>query len=341
MSRKILLTGATGVVGLSILELLDKDDKVHILTRSKTFNILPPGVVNQLPGNICVPDFGLSEAQINSLGSLDFLIHSAALTDFTADADVLSEINMAGLEHAIALAKKLNVHLIYISTAFVKGRDGHALNNYEDSKRQAEQLLNKSLNKVTVVRPSVIIGDTKLGIMPKKQGMHNMLKLAIKEVIPVIPGDAKALVDVVPRDVVAESILTIVDNQLKGEYWITAGTNSSTLKEMMSMTQDPKIKEKYGFNFKAPKLINPNTFERLIKPVFMPALPRRFKRMFEETSIYLKYLDMTEPFPSDIEKLRSYKNGPKDFNVTDLIALNIAGFDRVHPLNHNIVEAEQ
>lgn len=340
MSRKLLLTGATGVVGLSILELLNKNDQVHILTRSRSFSKLPPGVVNQLSGDICSPDFGLTEEQIDSLSSIDCLVHSAALTDFTAEADVLSEINTTGLQHAIALAKKLNIHLIYISTAFVQGRDGHALNNYENSKRQAELLLSESLDKVTLVRPSVIIGDTKLGIMPKKQGMHTLLKLAVKEVIPVMPGDANALVDVVPRDVVAESILTIVDNQLKGEYWVTAGKSSSTLKQMMTMSQDPQIKTKYGFDFKAPKLINPNTFERLIKPVFMPALPRRFKRMFEETSIYLKYLDMREPFPSDLEKLRAYSNGPKEFNVTDLIALNIAGYDRLHPLNSTIEEVE-
>lgn len=334
MSRHFFLTGATGVVGLSILEQLSNEDEVSILVNRQRFRVLPQGVTQQLQGDISQPDFGLSDDDLIQLKSIDVLIHSAALTDFTADDDVLAEININGLKNAKALAKKLGARLIYISTAFVQGRNGHAFNNYEQSKKLAESLLD---DEITVIRPSVIIGDSLKGIMPKKQGMHNMLKLATKEVIPVVPGDANTLVDVIPRDTVASAILTVVDNNLYGEFWLTAGSDASTLGQMLTIGTNPDYFERYQVKFKPPKLINPNTFERLIKPVFLPALPRRYKRMFEETSIYLKYLDMSEGFTSDLTALGQYENGPKPFDIPEVMVKNIAAFDDVLPLSNMLV----
>ena len=334
MSRRFFLTGATGVVGLSILELLNEDDQVSILVNRQRFSTLPTGVSQQIKGDISKPDFGLGAQELAQLNEIDVLIHSAALTDFTADAEVLADINIAGLQHAKALANKLNAKLIYISTAFVQGRNGHAFNNYEHSKKLAESSLD---DDVTVIRPSVIIGDSIKGIMPKKQGMHNMLKLATKEVIPVVPGDASTLVDVIPRDTVASGILTVVDNNLSGEFWLTAGDDASTLGQMLTIGTNPDYFERYQVKFKPPKLINPTTFERLIKPVFLPALPRRYKRMFEETSIYLKYLDMSEGFSSDLEKLGAYAQGPKPFDIPEVMVKNIAAFDDIHPLSELLV----
>ncbi|KAF7764269.1 hypothetical protein PCIT_b0224 [Pseudoalteromonas citrea] len=334
MSRRFFLTGATGVVGLSILEQLNEDDQVSILVNRQRFSTLPTGVIQQVQGDISKPDFGISAQELAQLNEIDVLIHSAALTDFTADADVLADINIAGLQHAKALANKLNAKLIYISTAFVQGRNGHAFNNYEHSKKLAESSLD---DDVTVIRPSVIIGDSIKGIMPKKQGMHNMLKLATKEVIPVVPGDASTLVDVIPRDTVASGILTVVDNNLSGEFWLTAGDDASTLGQMLTIGTNPDYFERYQVKFKPPKLINPTTFERLIKPVFLPALPRRYKRMFEETSIYLKYLDMSEGFSSDLELLGKYDQGPKPFDIPEVMVKNIAAFDDIHPLSELLV----
>lgn len=334
MSRHFFLTGATGVVGLSILEQLEEGDQVSILTNRQKFSVLPKGVARQLKGNISKPDFALSADDLAKLSQTDILVHSAALTDFTADPEALAEVNIAGLKHAKALANKLNARLVYISTAFVKGRNGHAFNNYEHSKKLAESSLDED---ITIIRPSVIIGDSIKGIMPKKQGMHNMLKLATKEVIPVVPGDASTLVDVIPRDTVASGILAVIDNNLSGEFWLTAGDRASTLGQMLTIGTNPDYFERYQVKFKPPKLINPTTFERLIKPVFLPALPRRYKRMFEETSIYLKYLDMSEGFSSDLDVLGTYKNGPQPFDIPEVMVKNIAAFDEVHPLTETLI----
>ncbi|AOT10422.1 SDR family oxidoreductase [Pseudoalteromonas luteoviolacea] len=329
MSRRFLLTGATGVVGLSMIELLSPNDEIVILVNQRSFIDLPQGVSQQIQGDIRKANFGLNDEQVAQLEGIDCIVHSAALTDFTADPDVLAGINVAGLKHAIQLSERLNVPLIHISTAFVKGRNGHDFNNYEQSKREAEACLS---DKITVVRPSVIIGDSTLGLMPKKQGLHNMLKLATKEVIPIVPGDANTLVDVIPRDIVAKCILTIVDKKLSGEFWLTAGTLAKTLGDLLTLGEDDDITSRYDVRFKAPKLMSPTTFERLVKPVFMPALPKRFKRMFEETSIYLKYLDMSEGFQSDVPQLAEVAGECYQFDVRHTLAKNLVAYDHQHPL---------
>lgn len=335
MSRNFFLTGATGVVGLSILEQLSASDELSILVNQRIFKSNPIGVKNQFLGNITKPNLGLSEDEIASLQGIECIVHSAALTDFTASEEALSAINVQGLKHVKMLSERLNVPLIYISTAFVKVRNGHVYNNYEQSKMHAESSLTSD---ITIVRPSVIIGDSVRGIMPKKQGLHNMLKLATKEVIPVVPGDAATLVDVIPRDTVAKSILTIVKYKLKGEFWLTAGDNASTLGQMLTLGTNPDYFERYQIRFKPPKLINPETFERLIKPVFMPVLPKRFRRMFEETAIYLKYLNMTESFHSDLVRLGKYEGGPQPFEIIEVMAKNIAAFDLTLALAEQLVE---
>ncbi|MCF2856172.1 SDR family oxidoreductase [Pseudoalteromonas sp. SMS1] len=329
MSRRFLLTGATGVVGLSMIELLSPNDEIVILVNQRSFKELPVGVSRQIKGDIRKEKFGLNTEQVNELKGIECIVHSAALTDFTADPQVLAEINVAGLKHAIDLSEQLNVPLIHISTAFVKGRNGHDFNNYEHSKREAEACLG---DNITVIRPSVIIGDSVAGLMPKKQGIHNMLKLATKEVIPIVPGDASTLVDVIPRDIVAKCILTIVDQKLSGEFWLTAGELAKTLGDLLTLGEDEELKSLYQVSFKAPKLMSPTTFERLVKPVFMPALPKRFKRMFDETSIYLKYLDMSEGFQSDIGHLAEVAGESYDYDIRHTLAKNLAAYDHQHPL---------
>ncbi|KZN44675.1 SDR family oxidoreductase [Pseudoalteromonas luteoviolacea] len=329
MSRRFLLTGATGVVGLSMIELLSPNDEIVILVNQRSFKELPVGVSRQIQGDIRKEKFGLSTGQIEELKDIQCIVHSAALTDFTADPQVLAEINVAGLKHAINLSEQLNVPLIHISTAFVKGRNGHDFNNYEQSKREAEACLS---DNVTVIRPSVIIGDSVAGLMPKKQGIHNMLKLATKEVIPIVPGDANTLVDVIPRDIVAKCILTVVDKNLKGEFWLTAGGLAKTLGDLLTLGEDEELQSLYQIGFKAPKLMSPTTFERLVKPVFMPALPKRFKRMFEETSIYLKYLDMSEGFQSDISTLAEVAGESYHYDIRHTLAKNLVAYDHQHPL---------
>ena len=129
-----------------------------------------------------------------------------------------------------------------------------------------------------------------------------------------------------------------MDKKLRGEFWITAGAEAPTVKVVTDgLNNDKYLQEHYYPRIKFPKMVKPETFDRLVKPVFLPALPKRFKRMFEEASLYLKYLDMAEPFPTDVERLSRYETGPQPTDVVDLIALNLKSLDVKHGLSEQLV----
>ena len=151
MSRKLLLTGATGVVGLSILELLNKNDQVHILTRSRSFSKLPPGVVNQLSGDICSPDFGLTEKQM-----LSYVKEARRLKGSTGSVLIqLLEMRLDNIVYRLGIGKTIpasrqivNHGHIYVNNKKVtipsfqcSPNDTIEIRNKQNSKKLAERFL--------------------------------------------------------------------------------------------------------------------------------------------------------------------------------------------------------
>ncbi len=298
MHRRFLLTGATGVIGSSIISLLDDADEVCVLVRNSRFCKLPRGVTLQLDGDITLPTFGLSEAVIKRLKSIDCIIHSAANTNFNASENKLYNSNVVGLMQAQSFSKKLNVPLIYISTAFVRERTDDCMNNYELSKTIAETKLEKS---VTVVRPSIVIGKSSDGVMPRIQGFHRLLRYITRSSLPILPCSPSATVDAIPCDIVGKSILHIYDNNLKGEHWITAGKKSLNIKDLIMLEAD-----KNNVDFVCPKFIEPDMYERLIKPVFIPNLDKRNRVLYQSIANVITYFSHNSIFDSTIPKLGQY-----------------------------------
>ncbi|WP_211830215.1 SDR family oxidoreductase [Kistimonas asteriae] len=298
MHRRFLLTGATGLIGSSIISLLEDSDEVCILVRNSRFFALPRGVTLQLDGDITLPEFGFNHAVIKQLKSIDCIIHSAANTDFNASDNALYSTNVVGLVQAQGLARKLKVPLIYISTAFVRKNTDDCMNNYELSKTIAESKLDQS---VTVVRPSIVIGKSSDGVMPRIQGFHRLLRYITRSSLPILPCSSGATVDAIPCDIVGKSILHIYDNQLSGEHWITAGEKSINIKDLIMIEADRK-----DVDFVCPKFIDPDMYERLIKPVFIPNLDRRNRLLYQRIANVITYFSNNSIFASTIPKLGEY-----------------------------------
>jgi thioester reductase-like protein len=178
MSGAILLTGATGFLGMDALARLierDRDDVVVLVRASddeaararldgvlaRLYDELPAGAarVSVVRGDLLEPGLGLSDADCARLvASVDRIVHCAASISFDLPLEEAREVNVRGVERVIELAREIAAEgslrrFVHVSTAYVSGRYAGEFgeedldmgqgfrNTYERSKNEAERLL--------------------------------------------------------------------------------------------------------------------------------------------------------------------------------------------------------
>ena len=208
-----LLTGAVGFLGRYLLrDLISAGVPVAVLLRaSKSETVeerletvmahwdheagraLPRPVV--LVGDVDQPNLGLDTGSLQWVRAhCDALVHSAAKVTFNSETPLenLWDTNVRGTENVVALCRDANIEsLIHISTAFCCGlRQGCILedeldvgqefgNNYEKSKVEAEKVVRQAhgIPRVTILRPSIIVGDSQTGYTTTFHGFYLPLRI--------------------------------------------------------------------------------------------------------------------------------------------------------------------
>lgn len=149
--HEILVTGANGFLGKVVLGILiDRypDFKhLHVLMRpqgeksaheryqaqvlaSPAFgplaNRIPRDKISVWPGDVGIPLCGLDSAALDKLkGRVSLIINCAGLVEFFPPLDESFRSNVDGVEHVVAVAKRLSAKLVHISTCYVCGdREG-------------------------------------------------------------------------------------------------------------------------------------------------------------------------------------------------------------------------
>ncbi|AVP97225.1 hypothetical protein C7S18_08455 [Ahniella affigens] len=197
----VLLTGASGVVGAALWPvLLERGFRVIALTRAN--RVADPQVVN-VTGDISEPDFGLDlSALALAYGPIDCVIHSAALTHFGKSEAEMLATNVRGTQHAVAVAEALGARFLYVSTAYTYDLKLpeylQEYSTYCDSKRQAEAFVRANASDWTIIRPSIVVGDSRTGAIARFQGLHTIVGAILQGFAPVIPAKQDAIVDLVP-----------------------------------------------------------------------------------------------------------------------------------------------
>ncbi|GGB68335.1 SDR family oxidoreductase [Fictibacillus barbaricus] len=196
----IFLTGATGFLGGRLIQNLSREGHtLYVLARNlekaeqliqKTADL--KGSIHIIQGDITVPHLGITkEVEKELLNKIDVFYHMAALVKFDLDLkEELFQINYSGTKHALDAAKKMGVsHFYYVSTAYTLGKDEYAKeelhsldrafnNPYEESKCKAEHLCMeyKDSYHITILRPAIIIGDSKTGEADSKFTLYGLLR---------------------------------------------------------------------------------------------------------------------------------------------------------------------
>lgn len=300
--KTILLTGAAGVVGQALIAELGDDARLLCLVhRSK---VRGPNVI-AISGDITRPRLGLTRSEYNELADrIDVIVHAAAITDFEQPADDIAATNVQGTRHMLALARAAGVPLIHVSTAFSQTRTSegrYAANAYEISKRDAEQDIRASGVPAVIVRPSIVIGDSLTGAISRFQGFHYILGMWMRGQLPIATVGATSLIDFVPQDLVARVIASLVargDSQ--GEVWVTLGDQALSPTRIIDICMAHA-----GPSITRPRMYSPETFDRLIRPVFFDALPPPLRSSFERAMSVARYINIDHPFPSSMPDLAS------------------------------------
>lgn len=175
-------------------------------------------------GDITKAGLGM-QPQLSStdLADITHVFHLAAVYDLAVDESVAEEINVTGTQNVtnwVAQLKNLERY-IYFSTAYVSGkRKGTILenelidingfkNHYESTKFKAEVIVQSRMEEIptTIIRPGVVIGDSRTGTTDKFDGPYFIMRFLDKFSRLPIPylGRGDALFNVVPVNFVVEA----------------------------------------------------------------------------------------------------------------------------------------
>jgi nucleoside-diphosphate-sugar epimerase len=302
--RTVLLTGASGVVGRALLRRLRDVDVVCLVHRSP---VTGPNVTT-VPSDITEPSLGLAEPAYAELAArVDAVIHCAAVTEFNRTDGSLEATNIAGTGHVAAFAAAAGAVLYHVSTAFVHttadGDRGQTAVGYAASKLAAEQVVRSSGVPHVILRPSVVIGDSGTGEIAAFQGLYRVAAGLFTRVVPLIPFGPSWPIDFVPADVVADAIACVVENQVReGEFWLTAGERALRLDEAVAIGVE--LAREMGVRVDMPRFVPPETFDRLIGPVFLAALPGKIRRnVLRLLEFFTTYLQSGEVKPSSMDEV--------------------------------------
>ncbi len=243
--KRFLVTGGTGFLGsILISELIFQGHSVLVLARSERkarqllskFNSDELQRICILKGDVTHVDLGQSFGFIDeNKGYIDVVYHLAAMVKFDEElADELMKINLQGTKNTLKLSEKLGVkQFIQVSTAYTLGKELNGIeelypenqvchNPYELSKVYAERevMSYKNKMKVNIVRPSIIVGDSKTGRADSNFAIYGFLRaLSVfkkralrdgfsKEFFRII-ASAKGTSNLVPIDYVVKVLLAV------------------------------------------------------------------------------------------------------------------------------------
>lgn len=255
----LLLTGATGLVGSSLLKLLraDASRQCAILVRApeQARSINSSGGLRVLRGDITQPNLGLEDRQYAELrATVTEIIHCAADTRFHIPLENARQVNTSGTAELLALASQCRrlQKFAYISTAYVAGRaEGHFpegpirhqhgfCNAYQQSKYEAEELVTQAMGKIpiAVFRLSTIIGDSVTGEVHQLNYFHRLIKLFPQNLLPMVPGRPEVPIDLIPGDWAIPALVFLFESAfVPGRYYnVCAGpAHSLSVREIFDL----------------------------------------------------------------------------------------------------------
>jgi thioester reductase-like protein len=324
MSDGVLLTGATGFVGMEVLaRYLERTDRrVYALVRGANERDVTARVKRTLlclfgadhpyarrvvavRGDITRPGLGLGGKRDQLAERVNEVVHGAASVSFELGLEDTRQINVEGTRRVLELAERAQARgglrrFSYISTAYVAGEHvgcfseddldvGQSFRNaYEQSKFEAEHLVADARLPVTVLRPSIVVGERESGWTQSFNVLYWPLRAFSRGAYVALPARRDAPVDVVSVDYVADAIFALSQApEAEGStYHLTAGSDATTVGELVALAAA-------YFRRPAPRLISPGVYRRVVHPLLLQAArDERSRRALSRSEVFFPYFEM-------------------------------------------------
>ena len=321
--ESIFVTGATGFLGVQLVhELLERQPhaRLALLIRDRpgqsgqqrADQIVPPAQrsrVQVYSGDVAQPRCGLDAAAYQRLSAeTTRVIHSAATVRFDHSIAEARRINVEGTRNVLdfaAAAPQLR-SLAYVGTAYVAGERNDLVreselavgqsyrNTYEQTKAEAEALVQSRLGSLPgmILRPSIIVGDSRSGVTSSFKMMYWPLKIYARRLWRTVPGFPDAVLDIVPVDYVATAVarLALDEAALGSTIHLCAGPRgSATIQQIAQRAAE-------YFHVREPRYVDPKFFFAAVRPLLFLALWGRKRRILRDGRAYRDYFTMRMQF---------------------------------------------
>ncbi|MDQ3676804.1 MAG: SDR family oxidoreductase [Actinomycetota bacterium] len=286
----VLLTGATGFIGMELLvRLLEQSDRDVVTIVRAADDVEAEARLNDVMDTLFAPEdipavrervravagdlessgLGLTPAARDRLTSeISAVAHCAASITFDLPLEDARKTNVTGTHAVMELAAEAYARgslerVVHVSTAYVAGeRSGRVhesqgyvgqdfRNTYEQTKLEAESLVNDKDFPAAILRPSIVVGDSETGWTPAFNVIYWPLLAFARDLLPAVPADPDGHVDIVCVDTVADALYTLLDGPVQqGTFHAVAGDDAVTNKELATMAAD-------AFDREPPRFVGP------------------------------------------------------------------------------------
>ncbi|MFJ6137217.1 SDR family oxidoreductase [Kitasatospora sp. NPDC092286] len=302
---RILVTGATGVVGAEVVERLRAADGParHTVTRVAR---------RATDDSVLCWRIGAEPAPAVLAGHWDVIVHSAASTRWTLSRAEATAANIDPLRAVLALADR-DTHLVHLSTAYVGGvRNPEDLrgaefegyrNGYEWSKAVCEEVVRSEHDgPLTLVRPPLIVGRRDSGEIARFSGPYTVLQALVSGLAAVVVGDPAGYAEISPVDevaaLVAEAALGAPPDVPRTEV-LAAGRGSLTLDSLLDVICGTlnEWRAAHGVApIERPPLVSGDSWNRFFLPLADQYLSPFQSQAVKLLAMFQSYTSMSEPF---------------------------------------------
>jgi long-chain acyl-CoA synthetase len=336
-SNAVLLSGATGFVGMELLaRYLERTERhVYVLVRAAddaeararvhtTLDSLGVSAcdsrVTAVRADIERDGLGIPAARRVDLASrVSEVVHCAASVSFTLSLAQSRLINVGGTRQMLELAGIAHARgglerFAYVSTAYVAGTHpgefredeldvGQDFRNaYERSKFEAETVVRGHTGRlpIQIFRPSIIVGEEGSGWTSSFNVLYSPLQAFVRGSLPFLPAHRSAPVDVVPVDYVADAIFTLASEPVResGEtFHLVSGGGATTVGRLTQRAAS-------HLDLRPPRILPPKLYRRLIHPLLARTGSKARRRALTRSEVFFPYFTMRVRFDDQAARRR-------------------------------------